>query len=163
MKNLWAPWRIHYLLGHQEKGCIFCKYPKQSKKKDKANLILWRGEHTFIILNKYPYSNGHLMVVPYRHTNELGGLSTEENQELMAFSGLCTRLLKKAVYAQGCNVGMNLGLAAGAGIKEHLHMHVVPRWLGDTNFMPIFKGDRVIVEYLTKTYDRLLRALKKIV
>lgn len=161
MKKHWAPWRLDFILGPKEKGCIFCKLPR--KKEDKKNLILFRGRLCYTILNKYPYNNGHLMVVPYRHIKELSKLTRSENAEMMELSGIAVKALERTMFPQGSNLGMNLGTAGGAGIKNHLHMHVVPRWIGDTNFMPILANTKVLVEYLENTYDRLAPEFPKII
>ncbi|MBL7686048.1 MAG: HIT domain-containing protein [Deltaproteobacteria bacterium] len=153
MKQLWAPWRMQFITQPRTKGCIFCQFLKQ--KNDRENLILYRGRSAFIILNKFPYNNGHLMVVPHRHTAELRKLDSKTDIEMMQLVQKSVDALKKTMNPQGFNVGLNLGHAAGAGIVDHLHFHVVPRWVGDTNFMPIFSGDKVMVEYLHETYDRL--------
>ena len=160
MKKHWAPWRVHFILGPKVKGCIFCKLPKQ--KNDRKNLILFRGKHNFIILNKYPYNNGHLMVVPYRHLKDLSKLTRAENAEMLELSGISVKALEKTMHPQGSNLGMNLGAAGGAGIRDHLHMHVVPRWVGDTNFMPILSDTKVLVEHLEDTYDRLAPVISKL-
>lgn len=153
MKKHWAPWRISFILGPKEKGCIFCKIPR--KKDDRKNLILYRGKHNYILLNKFPYNNGHLMVIPYRHFRDLTKLTRLEGAEMMELCGVATKALEKTMHPQGHNLGMNLGTAGGAGIRNHVHMHVVPRWLGDTNYMPILSDTKVLVEYLEDTYDRL--------
>jgi ATP adenylyltransferase len=157
MKTIWAPWRIDYVTKEKEDVCIFCEKPKE--KDDRKNLILYRGESGFIILNRYPYSNGHLMSVPYRHTNELDELNDSERLELMNLTIKCVELLK-VIKPDGFNVGMNLGRVAGAGIDDHLHFHVVPRWNGDTNFMPVIGDLKVMPEYLDQTYLRLTQGLK---
>ncbi|HWP93232.1 MAG TPA: HIT domain-containing protein [Thermodesulfobacteriota bacterium] len=157
MKTIWAPWRIDYVTKEKEDVCIFCEKPKE--KDDRKNLILYRGESGFIILNRYPYSNGHLMSVPYRHTSDLSELSDSERLELMNLTIMCVELLK-VIKPDGFNVGMNLGRVAGAGIDDHLHFHVVPRWNGDTNFMPVIGDLRVMPEYLDQTYLRLAQELK---
>jgi ATP adenylyltransferase len=159
MKKLWAPWRLAFILGPKSKGCIFCRLPKA--KRDRENLILYRGRFHYIILNKFPYNNGHLMVVPFRHIKELHRLKPQENTEMMELSGVATRVLDETMGPQGYNLGMNLGLAGGAGIRHHLHMHVVPRWNGDTNYMPILSDTKVLVELITDTYDRLAPAIEK--
>jgi len=161
MKKHWAPWRLDFILGPKEKGCIFCKLPRQ--KSDRENLILHRGRHNFIILNKFPYNNGHLMVIPYRHTKDLSRLTRPENAEMMEFCGIAAKALEKSMKPQGHNLGMNLGGAGGAGIRDHLHMHVVPRWVGDTNFMPVLADTKVLVEHLGDTYDRLVPAIQKVI
>lgn len=161
MKNLWAPWRKEFILGPREKGCIFCKLPR--KKDDRNNLILYRGKHNFIILNRYPYNNGHLMVIPYRHTKDLARLKPAEQAEMLELSGLSVKALEKSMFPQGHNLGINLGAAGGAGIRDHLHLHVVPRWVGDTNWMPVLAETKTMIEYLWETYDRLAPVLNKIV
>ena len=158
MEKLWAPWRIEYVGKPQEEGCIFCDKPKEQK--DRDNLILQRGEKAFVLLNAYPYSNGHLMVAPYRHIGEPSELDDEEILEMMR---LCSRMqlaLRQAYKAQGFNVGINLGKCAGAGIVDHIHIHVVPRWEGDTNFMPVISDTKVICEALLSSYDKLLAVLR---
>jgi len=154
MKQLWAPWRIKYILeADKADGCIFCDKPKEDK--DQENLILYRGRKCFVMMNKFPYNNGHLMIAPYRHTADLAGLSPEEREELMALAGMSVEILERTLSAQGFNIGMNLGRVAGAGIDQHLHLHVVPRWSGDTNFMPILGDVKVISEALEETYRKL--------
>lgn len=153
MKDLWSPWRIEYVLQKKPKGCIFCT--KCQENLDEENLILFRGEHNFVILNRYPYNNGHLMVVPYRHVNMLNDLTPDEQVEMMQLVSLSIQVLTESMHPDGFNVGMNLGASAGAGIKDHIHMHVVPRWTGDTNFMPVLSDTRVIVEALEQSYARL--------
>ena len=153
MKDLWSPWRIEYILQKKPKGCIFCTTCQENL--DEENLILFRGEHNFVILNRYPYNNGHLMVVPYRHVNMLNDLPLDEQIEMMQLVSLSIEVLKESMSPDGFNVGMNLGAPAGAGIKDHIHMHIVPRWTGDTNFMPVLSDTRVIVEALEQSYARL--------
>ncbi|MFO1519238.1 MAG: HIT domain-containing protein [bacterium] len=153
MKPLWAPWRMQFILGKKEKGCVFCSLPK--KKSDRESLIVYRGKKSYVILNKFPYNNGHLMVVPKRHTSDLAKLDAATILEMMRLVDRSIKILKKSMGSQGENVGLNFGHAAGAGILDHLHIHVVPRWGGDTNFMPVFSGSKVMVEYLYETYDRL--------
>ncbi len=159
MKSLWAPWRIDYIKGDKEDGCVFCT--KSIEEKNTENLILYKGEKNFIIMNRYPYSNGHLMVVPYRHTNVLSDLDQDERLEMMNLTILCMDILK-VVNSEGFNIGMNLGSVAGAGIDDHLHFHVVPRWNGDTNFMPVIGDVRVMPEYLEDTYNTLNQELNKL-
>ena len=153
MDKLWAPWRMEYILSDKSDGCIFCDKPKETN--DRENLILWRGEQSFIIMNFYPYNNGHLMVVPYDHIGDLMSLNESQNAELMAGIAKCTDILQRLFKPDGYNIGMNLGRVAGAGIDDHLHFHVVPRWSGDTNFMPILGHIKVISEGLWETYDKL--------
>jgi len=158
MENLWAPWRIDYILSKKSPGCIFCDKPAENK--DDENLILCRGEYNFIIMNAFPYNNGHMMVVPYRHTAALAGWSHDEQIELMELADLAVELLKKLMKPDGFNLGINMGLVAGAGVADHIHLHVVPRWNGDTNFMPVLSDTRVISEALRMTYGKLKEVLK---
>lgn len=157
MKTLWAPWRIEYITGEKDNGCIFCDKPEEGK--DKENLILFKGETSFIIMNRYPYSNGHLMAVPYRHTNNMSDLNEAERLELMNLTTKCIEILD-IMNPDGFNIGMNLGTAGGAGIDDHLHFHIVPRWNGDTNFMPLIGDVKVMPEYLEDTYKTLSEQIK---
>ena len=157
METLWAPWRMEYILGEkEEEGCIFCLKPQQDT--DHKNLIIYRGKHCFIILNYYPYNNGHLMIVPFRHICALSQLRREEKVEIMNLIEVATVIIEDDMAAQGFNIGANIGKIAGAGIDQHLHFHVVPRWNGDTNFMPVTGHTKVIPEALEQIADRL-RAL----
>jgi ATP adenylyltransferase len=144
---------MQFILEKKPRGCIFCILPK--KRNDRENLIVYRGKRAYVILNKFPYNNGHLMVVPNRHTADLGHLDPETLVEMMGLVDRSMKFLKKSMGSQGHNVGFNFERASGAGILGHLHAHVVPRWVGDTNFMPIFSEAKVMVEYLYQTYDRL--------
>lgn len=152
-ERLWAPWRLAYIEGSQHGGCLFCQ--KAGEGADRTNLILHRGPLAYVIMNRYPYANGHLMVVPYRHCPDLAGLSPEELLDVMQTAQRCTAILRRAVRAEGFNVGFNLGKVAGAGVLEHVHLHVVPRWAGDTNFMPVLADVRVMPEYLQAGYEKL--------
>lgn len=154
MKQLWAPWRLNYILEGATDECIFCVKPKEDK--DKDNLILFRGKHAFVIMNLYPYGNGHLMIVPYEHARELNELPEGALLDLMLLTRKSENVLKKIFQAQGFNIGINLGKAAGAGIDEHLHIHIVPRWIGDTNFMPVLADIKIIPQHIWATYDLLL-------
>jgi ATP adenylyltransferase len=138
-------------------GCIFCDKPAENK--DDDNLILHRGKYNFIIMNAFPYNNGHMMVVPYRHTATLSGWSPKEQAELLQLADLAVELLKKTMRPDGFNLGINMGLVAGAGVADHIHLHVVPRWKGDTNFMPVISDTRVISEAWRATYEKLKEAL----
>jgi ATP adenylyltransferase len=153
MEHLWAPWRMAYIEVEQPEGCIFCTKPALND--DRRQLILHRGERCFVIMNLFPYNNGHLMVVPYRHANDLTGITDEEQAELMALTRKAVAVLKEAFRPEGFNLGMNLGRTAGAGIADHLHMHVVPRWNGDTNFMPVLAETKVLPDALFNGYDKL--------
>ncbi len=153
MKNIWAPWRMEYILGPKEKECIFCVKPREDDYK--KNLIVCRGKHNYVMLNLYPYNNGHLMVVPYRHTGDVLGLASDEAEDMMNMVKKCVLALRGAFKPQGFNIGMNLEAASGAGIEEHIHMHVVPRWNGDTNFMSVVADTRVIPQHLQSTYEAI--------
>ena len=154
MERLWAPWRMELIeKGEPQKGCIFCELPRRTD--DRDNLILGRSPHTFAILNRFPYTNGHVMVVPRAHASDLVALSREENDELAEKLRVAVRLVGEAYRAHGYNLGMNLGRVAGAGIADHLHWHVVPRWNGDTNFMPVLGDTKVMIEHLHAGWDRL--------
>ena len=134
--------------------CIFCVKPKEDK--DKDNLILFRGKHAFVIMNLYPYGNGHLMIVPYEHARELNELQEGILLDLMLLTRKSENVLRRYSRHRGFNIGINLGKAAGAGIDEHLHIHIVPRWIGDTNFMPVLADIKVIPQHIWATYDLLL-------
>ncbi len=158
MERLWAPWRMRYIeVADEANGCIFCVKPAQDR--DEENLLLLRGDRCFIMLNAFPYSNGHLMVSPYRHTADLNDLEDAELLELMALTRRGINLLKRACRPDGFNVGINLGRVAGAGIADHIHVHIVPRWSGDTNFMAVIGDTRVIPEALEAAYHRLKECL----
>lgn len=158
--HLWAPWRLKYIEADsgrpKDAGCIFVELPNQDN--DEENLILHRGEHAFVIMNRYPYTNGHLMVAPYRHTADLGELSDAELLEIHQLVVKCTQWITRAYRPQGFNVGVNLGAAAGAGIPDHVHWHIVPRWSGDTNFMTTVGDVRVMPQSLAESYSRLMSA-----
>jgi ATP adenylyltransferase len=142
-----------YIGGTRAEGCLLCQLPREGA--DRASLILHRGPRTYVVLNLYPYNNGHLMIVPYRHCPDLATLTPEESLELMDGARRATQALARGFGAEGFNVGFNLGKAAGAGISEHVHLHVVPRWVGDTNFMPVLADTKVMPDYLVSTYDTL--------
>lgn len=153
MKILWAPWRIQYILGPKPDDCVFC-IPEHTDE-DAARLILYRGTYAFVIMNKYPYNNGHIMVTPYRHCMDLADLPTEVAHEVMDLLQKSSDILKQHFHCQGINVGLNLGEAAGAGIREHLHFHLVPRWNGDSSFMAVMDEIRIVPEHLQSTYASL--------
>jgi len=153
MKRIWSPWRIDYIVGKKPADCIFCSMPDEDN--DPDNLIVLRGERCFVMLNRYPYTNGHLMVVPYEHVNMPTLLSPPTLLEMMSQANICIEVLSEAMRPDGFNLGMNIGTSAGAGIKDHVHMHIVPRWNGDTNFMPVLSDTRVIVEGLERCYLEL--------
>lgn len=157
---MWAPWRKTYLRPSSAKkqGCLFCRLLRD--KKDRKNLVVFRATHHALILNRYPYNNGHLMIVPVRHIADPGRLSLDEKAEFFDVLFLAQESLKKYMRPHGFNIGMNLSDVAGAGIPDHLHWHVVPRWKGDVNFMPVLSGVKVISESLESVFDGLTRTLK---
>jgi ATP adenylyltransferase len=158
MKHLWSPWRLEYLIGPKGEECIFCHAAEGDD--DRENLVLLRGERAFLILNRFPYNNGHFMVVPYAHVPDLEDLDASTLTEMMLLLNRGLAALRKAMHPDGFNLGANLGQVAGAGIEEHVHIHVVPRWLGDTNFMPIIGEMRVVPQTWLQTYDDLKAALE---
>ena len=149
-----------YIRSDKSSECVFCQIAANNR--DQEDLVLWRGEHGFVILNRYPYNNGHLMVVPYEHTPSIEELEPEALLDLMTMVQQSLALLRKAMNPDAFNVGINLGEAAGAGIVAHVHIHIVPRWSGDTNFMPVLGQTRVIPDALDNTYDSLMEALQDI-
>jgi ATP adenylyltransferase len=150
MKTMWAPWRIEYILSDKDEGCVFCQALE-----NRDELTLYKGSDTLVVMNKFPYINGHLLVAPNRHIATLDELSKPEMGELLATVDTSVRILKTAMHPDGFNVGLNLGRVAGAGIEEHLHFHIVPRWFGDINALTVFDDVRVIPEHLQQTYDNL--------
>jgi ATP adenylyltransferase len=167
MDVLRAPWRMEYInsestgaKGGKPKSCIFCDYAAESN--DAENLIIARSKKVFIILNRYPYSNGHLMVVPFRHTSEFGSLDEAEKLDLMTMAQRAISVLKESINPDGFNLGVNLGRVAGAGIDTHLHLHIGPRWSGDTNFMSVTAETKVLPEALSVTRERLAQTWKRL-
>ena len=156
MKRLWTPWRMAFIQGEKPPECIFCSKPNE--RNDRENFILYRGRHNFIILNAYPYTSGHLMIVPYNHVATIEELESEVTSEMMDLAKRAIAALRKAERPEALNVGMNIGKAAGAGIADHVHLHVVPRWSGDNNFMPVVGDARLLPETLATTYDKLIAA-----
>jgi ATP adenylyltransferase len=160
MDYLWTPWRYAYVSGAEKlTGCVFCEAAKE--KDDAIARIVFRGEHCFVILNTYPYTPGHVMVVPYTHLDELRKLSRDEANEMMALSQRMETVLRELYHPDGINLGMNIGKAAGAGIAGHIHMHVLPRWVADANFMSVVGETRVLPETLDVTWERMREALSK--
>ena len=157
MNHLWSPWRMEYIESNKVDGCVFCAV-QAVPLDDVENLIAFRGEHSFVILNRYPYTSGHLMVIPYVHKPNLEELDSETRAEMMELTSRCTTVLKNIYKPQGFNIGVNIGEAAGAGVKEHVHIHIVPRWMGDTNFMSAVGATRVLPEALEDTYQRVKAA-----
>jgi ATP adenylyltransferase len=158
MKHIWSPWRLEYLTTDRISGCIFCNAAQGSD--DRENLVLYRGELAFLILNRFPYNNGHLMVVPYAHVASPEELEPAILTEMMLLMNRGLAALRSAMKPEGFNAGLNLGRVAGAGVEDHVHIHVVPRWLGDTNFMPVVGDMRVVPQTWLQTYDQLKAALE---
>lgn len=153
MECIWAPWRMEYIVKAKESGCILCQKP--AAQDDEANLIVYRGKNNFVILNSFPYNPGHLMVAPYRHLAQLEDLTDEELVEHFDIVRRSVKLLTEVLKPTAFNIGLNIGKSAGAGIEEHIHTHVVPRWEGDTNFMPVVSNTKVVPEALKATYRKL--------
>jgi len=160
MKSIWAPWRMDYILGDKSETCIFCSKPVE--KDSNTNLVLYRGKLSMVMINKYPYSYGHLLVTPNKHVSGLEDLEVSEVNNLSLVLQKSIIILKEAFQPHGFNIGLNQGKVAGAGLEEHLHFHVVPRWIGDINFMPLLAETRVIPEHLDETYDRLSPFFKQL-
>lgn len=157
MKHLWSPWRMSYIEAEKSKdGCVFCEALSQPDGPE--NLIVARSERAFVILNRFPYTSGHLMVLPFQHVNSLTKLNVQTRAEMMELLNKCTLVLQQVYKPQGFNMGANVGEAAGAGIEEHVHLHVMPRWTGDTNFMSTIGETRVLPEELAQTFRRVSEA-----
>jgi len=160
MKHIWAPWRMEYIENHgKDDGCVFCRALSMEDGPD--NLIAHRGVKAFVILNRYPYTSGHVMVVPIRHEPTLDSLDGMDRAEMMELTSQSTTVLRQVYQTTAFNVGMNIGDAAGAGVKEHVHVHIVPRWVGDTNFMSALSSTRVLPETLADTWSRISKAFGK--
>ncbi len=153
MKQLWCPWRLAYIIGPKPDSCVFCL--PHTEDEDVERLVLFRGTWNFVIMNKFPYNNGHLMVTPFRHVMDICDLTPEESAENFQLLQASASILRKRFSPQGINIGLNLGEAAGAGIREHLHFHLVPRWNGDSSFMAVMDEVRVVPEHLHSTYAAL--------
>ena len=153
MDHLWAPWRSTYIQREPKPGCIFC-YAAQAQS-DEETFVVFRGTHNFVILNRYPYTSGHLMIAPYAHASRLNQVEEASTAEMMALTRRAELILEEVYKPGGLNLGMNLGEAAGAGIEEHIHLHVLPRWRGDANFMTTVGNTRVLPEDLEETYKKL--------
>ena len=159
MDYLWSPWRYRYLTAAKpEAGCVFCRIGASLPDDDAANLVVLRGQWNFVVLNRFPYTSGHLMVVPYEHASELSSISGEAAAEMMTLARHSERVIRQVYRPGGLNIGMNLGESAGAGIAAHIHLHVVPRWHGDANFMTAVGETRVLPEELDETWRRLRAA-----
>ncbi len=159
MDRLWSPWRYEYIASggvadSESDGCVFCKV-KAEPDKDDTNFVVHRGSHNFIVLNIFPYVSGHLLIVPYEHVGELDAATKDTTDELMDLTKRCQTALREIYQPAGFNIGMNLGKSAGAGIVDHIHIHILPRWTGDTNFMTTVSNTRVIPEDLATTYRKL--------
>lgn len=158
MKDLWAPWRMEYIMGPKPGHCVLC-VPETADpahpEEDEERLVVYRGRHVFVMLNRYPYAAGHLMVIPFRHVTDITDLTSVEAAELMSVTQLACRVLREASHPGGINIGINLGEAAGAGIRDHMHLHVVPRWNGDSSFMAVLDDVRVVPEHIRDTQKRL--------
>ncbi len=161
-ERLYAPWRMKYLISNKKKdGCIFCNLLDKPIERDPENYMIYRAEETFVMMNVFPYNVGHLMVLPRQHVSTLSGLSRNAQFEMMLMTTHFLELLKEVLKPDGFNVGINLGKAGGAGIDNHLHTHIVPRWNGDSNFMPVLGHTRVMPEELGDTYNKIVAAMKK--
>lgn len=162
MERLWAPWRLEYIKSTQddEEECIFCQKPKETD--DKKNLIVYRSNLSFVIMNKFPYNNGHLMVVPYIHEADLTKFTDDVLLDMQHLLQLSLKALNDTMNPHGINIGVNLGRSAGAGIVDHLHYHIVPRWDGDTNYMPVLAGTKVISEALEDSWQKLHISFKEL-
>jgi len=160
MDRLWAPWRLEYIQGPEHDGCIFCI--DRDPTHDRECLVVMRGEYSYVMMNRYPYSNGHLMVSPYRHLSDTAELEECEVLEIHRLMVNSQAVLREICAAQGFNVGWNIGQVAGAGVADHIHMHIVPRWSGDSNFMPILADTRVIPQHLEMTYSLLMEAFQRL-
>lgn len=158
MEILWAPWRMEYILGAKSGECIFCAFPSRTTHRE--DLVLTVREHAFVCLNKYPFTAGHLLVAPKRHVADLADLTPDENAALFGLVRETAGILRKVTRSEGMNIGVNLGTSGGAGIAEHVHVHLVPRWAGDSNFMPVVAGARVMPEYLDESWKRLAAAFE---
>ena len=154
MNHLWSPWRMTYIEKNEKtSGCVFCNAQAQADSAE--NLIAFRGKNAYVILNRYPYTSGHLMVIPFEHVSNLEKLHEDTRAEMMELASRCTAILKTTYRTESFNVGMNIGEAAGAGVLGHIHIHIVPRWAGDTNFMSALGETRVLPEALEETYRRV--------
>jgi len=168
MDRLWSPWRSKYIEtfstetaeSKQRDHCLFCRILAEPAK-DSDNLVVFRGSACFVVMNLYPYNSGHLMIVPFSHAGDLSGLSETETAEMMNAAQRCVGALTEAFHPHGFNIGMNIGRVSGAGIESHVHLHVVPRWNGDTNFMPVLAETRIISQALEDTYTKLREVLEK--
>ena len=160
MKQIWAPWRMEYIEQDKSGECIFCTLPQAEE--DEKNFILYKGRHSFIIMNIYPYNTGHVMVSPNRHLSCITQLEEDESTEINRLTQKCVEILRTVKSPEGFNIGVNVGKAGGAGFDEHIHVHIVPRWNGDTNYMPVLAETKVHPEHLKATYQNLLPHFKNL-
>ena len=162
MKHIWSPWRMKFIQNHsnEEEGCIFCNLLLQ--KDGPENLVVFRGIKSFVLLNRFPYTIGHAMAIPYEHSDSFENLDAQTLTELMLLSNGCMKVLRKLYQPQAFNLGANIGIAAGAGIADHVHMHIVPRWSGDANFMSTLGDTRVLPEDISVTYEKFSREWERI-
>ncbi|MBI4161879.1 MAG: HIT domain-containing protein [Acidobacteria bacterium] len=162
MDSLFTPWRFRWVTTSKpDAGCLFCRV-RALRRDGPANMVLVRARRNFVILNRFPYNNGHLMVVPNEHVDTIAGMSSAQMREMMELAQRCERALRRLYRPEGFNLGMNLGRCAGAGIEGHLHLHLVPRWAGDTNFMSVVDGTRILPEALSATFQKLRRELRRL-
>ena len=159
MNHIWSPWRMEYIESSKLEGCVFCS--AQAMEDGAENLIAFRHERAYVILNRYPYTSGHLMVVPVDHKPNLEELDPQTRAEMMELVTRCMTVLRRIYHPEAFNMGANIGEAAGAGVKQHVHIHIVPRWAGDTNFMSTVGGTRVLPEALESTYQRVKNAFSE--
>lgn len=153
MQQIWSPWRINYVRGRKPDGCVFCMAPDIEDEDE--NLILFRGKHSYVMMNRYPYTNGHLLVIPYEHIAMLTDVPCDAQIEMLQQVNVCLEVLREVMQPHGFNVGLNLGATAGAGIQDHMHFHIVPRWTGDTSFMAVISDTNIIIEGLRDCFDEL--------
>jgi ATP adenylyltransferase len=163
MEILYTPWRMKYITSvrNKKEGCVFCAALNESPEHDRENYLVYRAKMAFAVMNLYPYNPGHLMILPYAHIATLSDIPFDVQVEMIALTSYFTELLSQLMRPDGFNIGLNIGRAAGAGIDDHLHMHIVPRWNGDSNFMPVIGETRLLPEELTDTYDKIVALLKK--
>lgn len=165
MDRMWSPWRSQHIDAFKQshtpdgEGSVFARIAAEPPERDADHFVLWRGEHVFAVMNLYPYNNGHILLVPYREVADYRALTADEQHEIATLTDRALSWLDAALQPDGYNVGMNQGLAGGAGIPDHIHVHIVPRWRGDTNFMPVTAETKVIPEGLRETYDKLCEAV----
>ncbi len=161
MEHIWAPWRLDYVVAEKSDNCILCQ-KRDAPDDDVVNLVLYRGSHNYVLLNTFPYNSGHVMVVPYRHVSNLTKLSDNEAGELMQIAQWCVQALQETLVTEGINLGMNIGQPAGAGIEDHIHLHIVPRWSGDTNYMTTVADTRIVPQSLEDSARQLRPVIQQI-